>query len=93
MEYFKCDRDCAMFVAMDKLSDPKESNTKASHIHETAPPHPSQEKDDSLNLGDKVLFFNENDNPVNGVVRWIGRNVDKLKNKAKIVGIETVSCA
>ena len=90
MEYFKCDRDCAMFVAMDKLSEPE--ITKSSHARETVQPHPPQAQDGPLKLGDEVTFFDENDKPSNGVVRWIGMNKDILRDGSKIVGIETVSC-
>lgn len=89
-EYFKCDRDCALFVAMDKLSNPTDSNTKPNH-EKTVQPHPSQKQDDPLKFGDMVTFVDEQDRPVKGVVRWIGRNTNQLKSGAKIVGIETVS--
>ena len=78
-----------MFVAMDKLSEPE--NTKSSHTPETVQPHPPQVEDAPLKLGDKVAFFDENDKPLNGMVRWIGRNKDILQDGSKIVGIETVS--
>ena len=78
-----------MFVAMDKLSEPESS--KSSQVHETQP-HPSQVQDAPLKLGDKVIFYDENDTPVNGHVRWIGRNTIVLPNGSRIVGIETVSC-
>ena len=78
-----------MFVAMDKLSDIVFS--KAKPCHETVQPHPSQNQDDPLKLGDMVTFYDEHDRPMNGVVRWIGRNTKQLKNGSKIVGIETVS--
>ena len=90
MKYFNCDRDCAVFVAMDKLSEPK--NPKSSHTSETVQPHLTQVQDDLLKLGDKVVFFDENDKPLNGVVRWIGLNKNILQDGSKIVGIETVSC-
>ena len=73
---------------MDKLSDPADPKTKPSH--ETQP-HLSQKQDDPLKLGDIVTFYDEKDRPVNGVVRWIGRNTAVMKNGSKIVGIETVS--
>ena len=78
-----------MFVAMDKLSKPETS--KSSQVQETVQRHPSQIQDVPLKLGDKVIFYDENDKPVNGVVRWIGRNKDVLPDGTKIVGIETVS--
>ena len=79
-----------MFVSMDRLSDIKDSNinAKPSLIHETM--HPSQRQDDPFNLGDMVTFY-DNDRPINGVVRWIGRNMEILKDGSEIVGIETVS--
>ena len=78
-----------MFVAMDKLSDITDSKAKPSH--ETVQPHPSQKQDGPLQLGDMVIFYDENDRPVNGVVRWIGRNTTALKSGSRIVGLETVS--
>ena len=84
MEFFKCDRDCAMFVAMDKLS---ELDTKSHHVQT----HPSHAQDPPLILGDLVTFYDEKDRPMNGVVRWIGKNREVLKDGTKIVGIETVS--
>ena len=85
-EYFKCKRDCAVFVAMDKLSNPNGEPT-----NKTVQPHPSQKQDDPLKLGDMVTFFDEQDRPMKGVVRWIGRNISQLSSGAKVVGIETVS--
>ena len=79
-----------MFVAVDKLSEPEAS--KSSQVHETVQPYPSQLQDAPLKLGDKVTFYDENDVPINGTVRWIGRNTDVLRDKSQIVGIETVSC-
>ena len=74
---------------MDKLSDPTNSYAKPSHLHETV--HPSQRQGDPLKLCDLVTFYDNNDEPINGVVRWVGRNRHVLKDGSKIVGIETVS--
>ena len=73
-----------MFVAMDKLSELAETS-KSSQVHENV------QSQAQINLGDIVIFYDEEDKPVNGVVRWIGRNKDVLRNGSKIVGIETVS--
>ena len=78
-----------MFVAMDKLSNPADPKAKPSH--KTVSPHPSQNQDNLPKLGDMVTFYDENGRPVNGVVRWIGRNTAVLKNRSTIVGIATVS--
>ena len=80
-----------MFVAMDKLSNPTMDSKTKTNLHRTVQFCPSQIHNDPLKLGDKVIFFNENDEPVNGVLRWIGRNRDILNNGSKIVGLETVS--
>ena len=74
---------------MDKLSDPADSNAKLGH--KTVQPHPSQQQDGPLKLGDMVMFYDENDRTVRGIVRWIGRNTNQLRSGAKIVGIEIVS--
>ena len=73
-------------MAMDKLLD---SNSKTSHIEETV--YQSQSQDDPLKLGDMVTFYDDNDKPINGIVRWIDRNKEIFKKGSKIVGIETVS--
>ena len=80
-----------MFVAMDKLSRPVDSSAKSSHAHEIVQPRPSLTQDVPVTFGDKVIFYDENDQPVNGVVRWIGRNKDILRDGSIIVGIEAVS--
>jgi len=90
MEYFKCDRDCAMFVAMDRMSAPDSSKTISSH--ETVQPHPSQADGTSIKLGDSVTFYDKKDTSVNRVVRWIGINTNAMSDNSKIVGIEMVSC-
>ena len=78
---------------MDKLSE--QETSKSGQSHETVQQHPLQAQDVPLKLDDMVIFFDENDKPVNGIVRWIGRNKDALRDGSKIVGIETtkaVSC-
>ena len=82
-----------MFVAIDKLSE--REITKSSQAHKTVQQHPLQAQDAPLKLGDAVTFFDNKDKPVNGNVRWIGRNKDVFVDGTKIVGIETtktVSC-
>ena len=74
---------------MDKLSEPEIS--KSSQVHETVQPHLSQIQNAPLKLGDIVKFYDDSDRPVNGIVRWIGRNRDVLRSGSRIVGIETVS--
>ena len=71
-----------MFVAMDKLSEPETSKSS-----QTVQP---QAQDVPFKLGDKVIFYDENDTLVNGLVRWIGRNKVALPSGSKVVGIETV---
>ena len=63
---------------MDKLSNPAESNQ-------------SQIKDVPFKLDDKVIFSDENNKAVNGVVRWIGTIKDIKEDGSTIIGIETVS--
>ena len=74
---------------MNKLSEPETS--KSNQVYKTVQRHPSQARDPPLKLGDIVTFYDENDIPVNGIVRWIGRCKDVLRNGSRIVGIETVS--
>ena len=82
-----------MFVTMDKLSDPQGSNVNTNSVNKTVEPHPShpsQAQDGPLQLGDVVTFFNENDKPINAVVRWIGRNRSILKNGSAIVIVKSL---
>ena len=78
-------------MSVDRLSDIADRNTnaKSSHVHETV--HPSQRQDDPFKLGDMVTIYDDNDKPINGVVRWIDRNEEILKDRSEVVGIETVS--
>ena len=69
---------------MDKLSE--EEYIRPSHVHESVKQY--QAGDALLKLGNKVIFNDENDKPVNGIVRWIGEN---RHTGTKFVGIETVS--
>lgn len=80
MECFKCDHNCGVFVDMGKLSG-SERKTTPLPIAEGAP----------LKLGDRVIFYNERDDPVKGTARWIGVNRVAMPSGATIVGIETVS--
>ena len=73
-----------MFVGMERLS---ELNTESCQVQL----HPLHVQDAPLKLSDKVIFYAKDGMPLNGIVRWIGRNKDIMKNGSKIVGIETVS--
>ena len=66
-------------------------NANSIHVKATAQPLVSEAEDVPLKLDDQVIFYDENDKPVNGVVRWIGVNTEVMRNNSKIVGIETVS--
>ena len=69
---------------MDRLSDTADLDIDAKS-------HPSQKQDDLFKLGDVVTIYDDNNKPINGVVRWVGRNREILKDGSEIVGIETVS--
>lgn len=86
MEYFKCEHDCAVFVAMDRLSELEYAKSNRVQTHSP------QTQDNPLKLGDVVTFFDGEGNPVNGIVRWVGRNREILPGGTKIIGIETVGC-
>ena len=74
---------------MNKLQELYSANSK--HVKVTAQPLVSEAENVPLKVDDQVIFYDENDKPVNGVVRWIGINTEVMRNKSKIVGIETVS--
>jgi len=65
-----CDKDCGVFVAMDKL----------------VKLHPKATENMPLKIGDRVIAYDNQDEPVKGKVKWVGEN-----NGKPIVGIYTVS--
>ena len=69
-----------MFVDVEKLSGAG-YKIPPSPVPDSAP----------LKLGDGVVFYDANDNPVKGTARWIGVNKVALPSGAMIVGIEMVS--
>ena len=96
-EYFNCEKNCAVFVALDKLSlhptvsmsTPGITSSKSKQALQLQQPieqhqhHPMQFK-----RGDRVSVVNNTEDLVMGTVRWSGRGTGP---KGNIVGIETVS--
>ena len=93
MQYFKCDKDCAVFVAIDKLTD---SNTvEAAKVTKTSTSDPLVPKplilstdQNSIKCGDHVIFYGKRKHLIRGIARWTG--FDK-SDGTKIVEIELVS--
>ena len=91
MKFFKCDKDCAVFVAMDKLTD---SNTaeaaKVTKTNTSDPlvPQPLSTNQSLFKTGDHVIFYDKYKHPVRGIARWTGFN---KSDGTTIVEIEVVS--
>ena len=83
--YFRCDHDCGVFVAIDKLINPCADDTDLSQFAQKA------SRSDSLKIGDNVIVYDDKDQPIRGTVRWIGVNKAAAPSGDEIVGIETVS--
>ena len=73
-------------MAIDQLSGP---NSTSCQVHKG--PHALQVQDAPLKLNDGVIFYDQKDNSVRGIVRWIGTNKLMRQDGSKILGIETVS--
>ena len=86
---FKCEKDCAVFVSMDKLTTA--DTTMAAKITQTASPSkPPSENSSPIKERDVVTFYDKNNTKLKGTARWIGYN-KSLPDAGIIVGIECVS--
>lgn len=74
-KYFSCKTKCAVFVSVDKLTDLQTASAA------------TPKSEDDIKMGSLVTFFDIDNNPEKGIVRWIGNSGGK-----KIIGIEAVSC-
>lgn len=93
--YFDCEKDCAVFVALDKISlNSTTVGTAAPGITTSKSKQglllqqPIEQPQHQINRGNKVSVVGDNGDLVKGTVRWSGRNTGSQGN---IVGIETVS--
>ena len=79
---FKCEENCGMFVAMDKLAKPQCDFLLVR-----------QQSDDNapIKKGDRVATCDDHGTPVQGAVQWIGKNRIIMPDETLIVGIYTVS--
>ena len=85
--YFPCEStNCAVLVAVDKLTDPEIANINvAKSVRSTSK--------NEIKLGSLVTFYDSDNCEERGIVRWIGISDNSdLHNGTKIIGIEVVSC-
>ena len=86
---FKCEKDCAVFVSMDKLTTA--DTAMAAKITQTASSSkPPSENSSPIKEGDVVTFYGKNNTRLKGTAKWIGIN-KSLPDAGVIVGIECVS--
>ena len=86
--YFSCESTkCAVFVSVDKLTDPQTANAAKLMQHVQSP-----SGENEIKLGNLVTFFDGNNDEQAGVVKWIGSDRSNVHDSTKIVGIEIVSC-
>ena len=81
--YFYCESNCAVFVAIDKLTDPQTAN--AAKVLQSA------SGENEIKLGSLVFFYGGKNHKLEGIVRWIGSNKSYIHKSTKIIGIEFVS--
>ncbi len=97
-KYFKCDKDCAVFVSLDKIAAklphqvphcaiPQQPRgfalPRASSVDKPLPPH--------FKINDRVVVYNKKNKPLRGSVRWTGKKVQTRNLDTNHIGIETVS--
>jgi len=89
LEMFKCKKDCAVFVSMDKLTtaDNPVKVTKATD----SLPTPTTNDGLPVRLGDFVTFFDKDNQKLMGIVRWTGNDKSLCQDGTAIIGIEAVS--
>ena len=89
--YFSCkSTNCAVFVAVDKLTDPETAN--AAKLMQSVQSTSKDEIKHEIKLGSLVTFYDSNNYEERGIVKWIGSDKSDLHNGTKIIGIEIVSC-
>ena len=91
LELFKCKKDCAVFVSMDKLTEIE--TTGAAKVTETADPSQIPITKDGLPVrsGHVVTFFDQDNQQHMGIVRWTGYDKSVCPDGTAIIGIEAVS--
>ena len=82
-QHFRCENNCAVFVSVDKLTDPKTAS--AAKLVQNSKP------EDEIKMGSLVKFFDINNDYEKGIVRWIGSDNSSVPSNTKIIGIEAVS--
>ena len=88
-KYFKCDKDCAVFVAMDKITDCGAAKAaKVTKTPGTSASKPLAKENLPVKINHLVTFFDKYNIVYTGVVKWIGAS--KLSDEV-IVGLEVVS--
>ena len=87
--YFKCDKDCAVFVAMDKITSYNAAEAaKVTKRPDTSVSKPLARDNLHIKISDHVIFYDKHNNAFQGIAKWIGTN---KSNDITIVGIEVVS--
>ena len=88
-KYFKCDKNCAVFVAMDKITD--YDAAKAAKVTKTSgisASKPLARNNHPIKIDDPVTFFDKFNKLYKGVAKWIGT---AKSSDTVIIGIEVVS--
>lgn len=102
--YFICKKDNGLFVSLEKLFpyDPLKSCQQPPSAHPSSPKpwptprdrgqqgHSEPQISHRYKVGDHVVAFTKKEDPVHGIVKWVGMHSYK-KQALKAVGIELVS--
>ena len=92
-QYFECEKDCAVFVGLDRLSDscvpvitktPSSGNKNSKNLQKQK--SVEQQQKQLYFKGDRLMAFDDDGGTVHGTVKWTGGTLSE-----KLVGIETVS--
>ena len=88
-KYFKCDKDCAVFVALDKIIDRGAAKAaKITKMPGTSAPKRLAKDNLPVKINDFVTFYDKYNTCYKGVVKWIGTCES---SDGAVVGIEVVS--
>ena len=102
-QFFVCEKNCAVFVALDSLSESHntgvikpptspsvDNGNTSSSVNRNSKNQKSTEQQQQqvpFRIGDRVMAFDDYGGKVHGTVKWTGGS-DRI---GKLVGIETVS--
>ena len=88
--HFACEKNCAMFVALDQLSHNGNGSDFAAPISSGQGVAVESEEQPQFRMKDRVVVYTRKNATVHGTVQWFGRYNSPDIQEAFVAGIETV---